>query len=50
MIPEDRICFLVEGIVESMDFTSFDIKYSVAGLCFQLLNKNASILRQLQSA
>lgn len=31
MIPEDHICFLVESIVESMDFTSFDIRYSGAG-------------------
>jgi transposase len=31
MIPEDHICFLVESIVESMDFTSFDLKYSGAG-------------------
>jgi transposase len=31
MIPEDHICFLVESIVESMDFSSFDIKYSGAG-------------------
>lgn len=31
MIAEDHICFLVESIVESMDFTSFDIRYSGAG-------------------
>jgi transposase len=31
MIPEDHICYLVESIVESMDFTSFDMKYSGAG-------------------
>lgn len=31
MIAEDHICFLVESIVESMDFTSFDTRYSGAG-------------------
>src|SRR3989337_523088 len=31
MIPDDHICFLVESIVESMDFTSFDIRNSGAG-------------------
>ena len=31
MIPEDHICYLVESIVESLDFTSFDMKYSGAG-------------------
>jgi len=31
LIPEDHICFLVESIVESMDFRSFDIKYLGAG-------------------
>lgn len=31
MIPEDHICYLVESIVESMDFTTFDMKYSGAG-------------------
>lgn len=31
MIPEDHICFLVESIVESIDFTSFDLRYSGAG-------------------
>lgn len=31
LIPGDHICFLVEALVESMDFTSFDIKYSGAG-------------------
>jgi len=31
MIPEGHIYFLVESIVESLDFTSFDMKYSGAG-------------------
>lgn len=31
MIPEDHICYLVEGLVESLDYTTFDIKYSGAG-------------------
>lgn len=31
MIPEDHICFLVEGLVESLDYREFDIKYSGAG-------------------
>lgn len=31
MIAEDHICFLLESIVESMDFTSFDTRYSGAG-------------------
>jgi transposase len=31
MIPEDHICYLVEGLVESLDYTAFDIKYSGAG-------------------
>ena len=31
MIPKDHICFLVEEVVDKLDFTSFDIKYSGAG-------------------
>jgi transposase len=31
MIPEDHICYLVESIVESLDHTTFDMKYSGAG-------------------
>lgn len=31
LIPEDHICFLVESIVESMDFRPFDTKYLGAG-------------------
>jgi len=31
LIPEDHICYLVEGLVESMDFQAFDIKYAGAG-------------------
>jgi transposase len=31
MIPEDHICYLVESIVESLDYTTFDMKYSGAG-------------------
>lgn len=31
MIPENHICYLVEGLVESLDYTPFDIKYSGAG-------------------
>lgn len=31
LIPEDHICFLVESIVDSLDYQTFDIKYSGAG-------------------
>ncbi len=31
LIPDDHICFLVEGLVDSLDYTLFDIKYSGAG-------------------
>jgi transposase len=31
MIPDDHICFLVESIIETMDFSLFDIRYSGAG-------------------
>jgi len=31
LIPEDHICFLVESLVDSMDFQAFDLKYAGAG-------------------
>lgn len=31
LIPEDHICFLIEALVDSMDFSSFDLKYAGAG-------------------
>ena len=31
LIPEDHICFLVESLVDSLDYSSFDIRYSGAG-------------------
>jgi len=31
MIPEDHICYLIEGLVESLDYTKFDTQYSGAG-------------------
>jgi transposase len=31
MIPDDHICFLVESIIETMDFSLFDIRYSGSG-------------------
>lgn len=31
MIPEDHICFLVEGLIDSLDYRMFDIKYSGCG-------------------
>ncbi len=31
LIPEDHICFLVESIVDNLDYQAFDIKYSGAG-------------------
>ena len=31
MIPKDHICFLIEDVVDKLDFSSFDIKYSGAG-------------------
>ena len=31
LIPEDHICFLVESLVESTDYSSFDEKYSGPG-------------------
>jgi transposase len=31
LIPEDHICFLVEGLVDNLDYQAFDIRYSGAG-------------------
>jgi transposase len=31
LIPEDHICFLIEALVDSMDFETFDLKYAGAG-------------------
>ena len=31
LIPEDHICFLVEALVDSIDFEAFDLKYAGAG-------------------
>ena len=31
MIPEDHICFLVESLVESLDYREFDVRYDGAG-------------------
>ena len=31
LIPEDHICFLVEGLVESLDYREFDVRYGGAG-------------------
>jgi transposase len=31
LIPEDHICFLVENLIESLDFSSFDIRYDGPG-------------------
>jgi transposase len=31
LIPEDHICFLVEGLVDSLEYSAFDIRYSGAG-------------------
>lgn len=31
MIPEDHICFLVESLVEAMDYRGFDVRYEGAG-------------------
>jgi transposase len=31
LIPEDHICFLVESLVDGLDYKAFDIKYSGAG-------------------
>jgi transposase len=31
LIPEDHICYLVESLVDNLDYRSFDIQYSGAG-------------------
>lgn len=31
MIPEDHICFLVESLIDSLDYTAYDIRYSGVG-------------------
>ena len=31
LIPEDHICILVESLIESLDFSSFDIRYNGPG-------------------
>ncbi len=31
MIPKDHICFLVEDVIDKLDFSSFEIRYSGAG-------------------
>ena len=31
LIPDDHICFLVEALIDSMDFKAFDFKYAGAG-------------------
>jgi len=31
LIPEDHICFLVESLIDNLDYQSFDIKYSGVG-------------------
>ena len=31
LIPEDHICFLIEGLIDSLDYGCFDIRYSGAG-------------------
>ncbi len=31
MIPGDHICFLIEDVVDKLDFSDFDVKYSGAG-------------------
>jgi len=31
LIPDDHICFLVESLVDNLDYQAFDIKYSGAG-------------------
>jgi len=31
LIPEDHICYLVESLVDNLDYQSFDIQYSGAG-------------------
>jgi transposase len=31
LIPEDHVCFLIESLIDDMDYGAFDIKYSGAG-------------------
>jgi len=31
LIPEDHVCFLIESLVDALDYSSFDIKYSGVG-------------------
>ncbi len=31
LIPEDHVCYLVEGLVEAMDFSKFEVKYAGPG-------------------
>ena len=31
LIPDDHICFLIEGLIDSLDYSCFDIRYSGAG-------------------
>jgi len=31
LIPEDHVCFLIDSIVDALDYSAFDIKYSGAG-------------------
>ena len=31
MIPKDHICFLIEDVVDKLDFSNFDVEYSGAG-------------------
>lgn len=31
LIPDDHVCYLVESLVDSLDFSSFEMKYSGAG-------------------
>src|SRR5208283_5224753 len=31
LIPEDHVCFLIESLVDALDYSAFDIKYSGVG-------------------
>ncbi len=31
LIPDDHVCFLVESLIDSLDYSTFDIRYSGAG-------------------
>jgi transposase len=31
LIPQDHVCFLIEGLVDAIDYSAFDIQYSGAG-------------------